>query len=105
MATPPHAFARDSSPIPWSVSPSLVKATVTVETPVKVKRSSMKENRSLDDHKPKVKKETPLSEAILRARQNIKKIPAKRSLEETLITMHEYFACLTFCYYYGSFSL
>ncbi|KAJ7893064.1 hypothetical protein B0H14DRAFT_2559893 [Mycena olivaceomarginata] len=75
--------------LPWSVSPSPVKVTVTVETPIKVKRSSMKENHSLDDHRPKVKKETPLSEAILRARQNIKKIPAKRSLEETLITMHE----------------
>ncbi|KAJ6472509.1 hypothetical protein C8R45DRAFT_1217790 [Mycena sanguinolenta] len=72
---PPESISGRSSPIPWSPSP--VKVTVTVETPVKIKSSSTKENHSLDAQKPIVKKETPLSDAILRARQNIKKLPAK----------------------------
>lgn len=80
--TPPTA--KDtclSSPIHWSPSPSPVK------TPL---QRSSKENRDPKTAKPKVKTETPLSEAILQARQNVKKIPAKRSLEDTLISLHEY---------------
>jgi hypothetical protein len=92
MATPGRAVSpvvsRGSTPIHWSPTPSPVKITVTVETPVK----PAKENQDPGTQKPKVKvkKETPLSEAILRARQNVKKVPAKRSLEDALLSMHEY---------------
>jgi len=81
-ATPPPPPSRGSSPIPWSPTPSPVK---TLRSPLK----PLKENRDPSTQTPKVKHETPLSAAILRARQNVKKIPAKRSLEDTLISLHE----------------
>jgi hypothetical protein len=81
MTLHPTNDTRLSSPIHWSPSPSPVK------TPL---QCSSNENRDPKTAKPKVKTETPLSEAILQARQNVKKIPAKRSLEDTLISLHEY---------------
>ncbi|KAF8122000.1 hypothetical protein K438DRAFT_1716271 [Mycena galopus ATCC 62051] len=82
VATPPPPPSRGSSPIHWSPTPSPVK---TPRSPLK----PLKENRDPSTQKPKVKHETPLSAAILRARENVKKIPAKRSLEDTLISLHE----------------
>ncbi|KAJ7036202.1 hypothetical protein C8F04DRAFT_1181729 [Mycena alexandri] len=73
--------SRGDTPSPWSPSP--------VKTPIY--RSPLKENRSPNTEvKPKIKKDTPLSEAILRVRNNVKMIPAKGSLEDTLVSMHEH---------------
>ncbi|KAJ7864917.1 hypothetical protein B0H13DRAFT_1898872 [Mycena leptocephala] len=69
---------RGSTPIPWSPSP--------IKTPPK--RIPLKENLDPSVVKPKVKKETQFSEALIQARKHVKKIPAKRSLEDTLVSMH-----------------
>ncbi|KAK7034367.1 hypothetical protein R3P38DRAFT_3185209 [Favolaschia claudopus] len=87
-ATPLPPQSRSSSPIPWSPSPQKKR-------PSPVKRSPLKENRvpPSSTQKVKVKSEnkndTVLSAALLRARENVKKTPAKRTLEDTLVSLHE----------------
>lgn len=86
-ATPPAGMLprRSSTPISgWGSSP------VRSFTP---NHSPLKENCTpfTTGSRSKVKVEGPnYSAAMLKARQSIKKIPAKRSLEDTLVTLHEY---------------